>query len=405
MSTSVTKIPKHIIDDGKVYQRIEDELFEGYSQVLPEVPKVRPYLNWIGPKLTLESWRHVAAFFKWAYDDSKSEVQVRLYFHKENGVWKPWAFPQKHGTGMTTTELPEEEGNERVKAGIAKGWVEGGTIHSHCSATAFQSGTDKENERTKNGVHITIGKIDKDEYDIHGRVSFRGTFYEIAWYHWFEMPEGLEGLPFKFRDQVMQYFLTRAVPDGSPFPDEWKKNVIKQSWSGGGYQGGYRGHNTSGFRTPQGHLPWGEHYGAGSGNGSRSGSREDDDRGVVEVPSEFIPRGKRSKKEKKQLRKELKANIARAERVELNDADAARVNETAIEVIKMCSGYAIDVDELFILTYRDARFLDTRDDLILDDYEAILKKAGVLSKDVEDWIHELTIAGLDPGGSYAGEVH
>ncbi len=33
------------------------------------------------------------------------------------------------------------------------------SAHHHCSASAFQSGTDEENERGQDGLHITVGRM------------------------------------------------------------------------------------------------------------------------------------------------------------------------------------------------------------------------------------------------------
>jgi hypothetical protein len=364
----MSEIQKYVIDDGKVYQRIQDDLFDGYAQVMPELPRIKPYLSYVGPKIGMSDWRSVVAFFKWAYEDSKSEVQVRLYFNKETGVWKPWAFPQKHGTGMTTTELPEKEGDERVKAGIAKGWIEGGTIHSHCSSSAFQSPTDKENESTKNGLHVTIGKVDTQIYDIHGRVSFKGTFYEVGWAQWFEMPEGLTGLPYSFRDDVMKYFLCLGIAEDQAFPQEWKDNVIKQTFSS-------PGRDTGAMR-----LPWGYYT---------------DDERFSSTKREINIAGddsfRRTKQEKKELRKDLKKVIELSEKIVDDDKPSQKIQAATKEVLRMLHNRATSTNELFMLSYQDPTWLDDRENGLLDAYEQILMGSGVLAADVEDWVRDLEI--------------
>lgn len=405
MSDTVIEIPQYIIHDGKAYQRIKenkDGLFDGYEAIMPALPVRAPWLGYVGPKIPLEEWQKVAAFFKCMYDETKSEVQVRLYLNKEEKIWKAWAFPQKRGTGMTTTELDEKEGDERVKAGIAKGWIEGGTIHSHCNAQAFQSSTDRENEKTKNGVHITIGKIDEGEYDLHGRVVFKGTQYEIGWANWFQLPEGVTGVPWKFRDDVMKWFLQQAVPSDFAFPEEWKENVIKETYQYRGPQGG--GHNERGFWGPRGEFQsWGSY--SERGNGAHS-DRDNDVTGVAHMSQEEIEivRSRRSKKEKRELRKELQSTLRIAKKANITDKEDAKLNRVAIKVIQLCNSRAIDTDELFILAMRDPRFLDKEDNQVLDEYEKILKNEGVIAADVEHHILELELTGVadETEGFYGG---
>jgi hypothetical protein len=234
---------KYIINDNQVFEWYEDPLFQGYVAV--PLPKSPPWVGYHGPKIPMEEWRKILAFFRWSYDESKSETQVRLYFHPAEGLWRAWAFPQEYGSGMTTKELPEDNCDERRRAGIGSGWLVGGTVHHHCSSKAFQSGTDKSNEETQNGIHITVGQIDKSFHDLHGRVSFKKHFYEAAWSEWFELPPGLDGLPSAFHDEVTEYFLCEANDNPDGFPAEWKANLIKKVWVSQSNPGWWKGENNS----------------------------------------------------------------------------------------------------------------------------------------------------------------
>ena len=88
------------------------------------------------------------SFFNQINKKEKSEAQVRLFYSDEKQDWKIWAFPQKSNTGMTTSELPEDpEWNEQWNSVTENGlYYQWGTIHSHCNAGAFASGTDKNDE-------------------------------------------------------------------------------------------------------------------------------------------------------------------------------------------------------------------------------------------------------------------
>lgn len=124
-------------------------------------------------KITLCQWRSVVSFFSKVNQKEKSEAQVRLFYSDERQNWRIWAFPQKSNTGMTTSELPEDpewntQWNSATENGVYYQW---GTIHSHCNAGAFASGTDKNDEANSPGLHITIGHLDKELIDLDVRFT------------------------------------------------------------------------------------------------------------------------------------------------------------------------------------------------------------------------------------------
>ena len=221
---------KYIVNKDEVFERYDDALFKGYVRTRPQVTKMDPYLSYVGPKISMESWKQILAFFDWAYKEHKVEAQVRLYLNQKQGTWQAWAFPQE-GEAAATTEVAEACDVECKKTELysAKGWIEAGTVHSHGAMPAFQSGTDKSNEDTKQGIHITVGKLGERVYDLHGRLTFRGVFYNVDWSDWFQLPPGLEGLPAALHSTVVQYFLTEHVTE-TAFPDAWKENLKKKEW-------------------------------------------------------------------------------------------------------------------------------------------------------------------------------
>ncbi len=126
-----------------------------------------------------------------------------------------------------------------------------GSTHSHGSMAAFQSGHDTKDETCKEGLHITIGNLDKDKYSLHARVcvhdrnlnrSFSGAmlsdFFEVD----LDFEESLQNLirhkqltkseaALKREDWLKDYMTTPTK--GATFPDWWKENIIKVTY---GYQ-------------------------------------------------------------------------------------------------------------------------------------------------------------------------
>ena len=141
-----------------------------------EVAKTGASFDWLGPKISPAAWAEMLAFFRWTYQTEKTESQVRLFVHPEHG-WKVWAFPQDSASSMTTKEVANDE-SRLQRAAIPEGYFPWGTVHHHCSMSAFQSGTDHADEVNVDGLHITIGNLDKEVYDLHARLYIKGNRFE-----------------------------------------------------------------------------------------------------------------------------------------------------------------------------------------------------------------------------------
>ena len=96
-----------ILHKDTVYEPVESQFYTGHQPV--KIVKGEPALSWKGGKISIEEWNKILSFFKWSYDTTKSETQVRLLYHPEQNNWKAWAFPQERGTGMTAKEVDGEE--------------------------------------------------------------------------------------------------------------------------------------------------------------------------------------------------------------------------------------------------------------------------------------------------------
>lgn len=142
-----------------------------------EVTKTAATFKWNGQKIRPDTWNQILAFFRWTQDTEKSEAQVRLFVHPQLG-WLAWAFPQTGGTGMTSKEVENEAATKQRAEIIPAGCIAFGTVHHHCTASAFQSGTDEQDEKRVDGLHITVGNLDDEKYSIHCRLYVKGNKFE-----------------------------------------------------------------------------------------------------------------------------------------------------------------------------------------------------------------------------------
>ena len=198
-----------------------------------EIKTGKGRLDYTGPKFTPEMWHQVLSFFRWTDKEMDSESQVRLYVNTKLGRWGAWAFPQEARTGMSAREIVSTETPEQAVERFASwgsepsgDWLYFCTVHHHCSASAFQSGTDEENERNQDGLHLTVGRMDAERHDLHARFYLAGNcFAPDMGCFWPVDPELATQVPASLLDELARFQMCQKVV--VDFPDAWRKNVIE----------------------------------------------------------------------------------------------------------------------------------------------------------------------------------
>ena len=198
-----------------------------------EVKTARGRLDYAGPPFAPEMWHQVMSFFRWTHKEMDSESQARLYVNQRLGRWGAWAFPQAARTGMSARELPEPEtpaqARERFASWDSKPsdeWLYFGTAHHHCSAGAFQSSTDEQNERNQDGLHLTVGGLDADRHELHARFYLDGNCFEPDFSRFWPVDPGLAAkVPPGMLDELARYQMGEKIT--VDFPDAWRKNIVE----------------------------------------------------------------------------------------------------------------------------------------------------------------------------------
>lgn len=155
------------VSNGKLLVQFESGLATGWKEgpaILQRSPIARPKI-----KMPLEIWREAVSFLVEVFDEMKIEAQC-IFFHKaETNEWQIFA-PWQWGTGGSTETIECVENTGAYNFLAQNGYECVGSIHSHCTMSAFQSGTDKDDEfGTGDGFHVTIGKMNDSVMDIHCR--------------------------------------------------------------------------------------------------------------------------------------------------------------------------------------------------------------------------------------------
>jgi len=197
-----------------------------------EIKSGKGQLDYTGPKFDPAMWHQVLSFFRWTDKEMASESQVRLYVNTKLGRWGAWAFPQEAGTGMSAREIVAQETAEQAVARFASwdsvpsgDWLYFCTVHHHCGASAFQSGTDEENERNQDGLHLTVGRMDAERHDLHARFYLGGNCFapDMSCF-WPVDPALAAQVPASLHDELARFQMgEKVVVD---FPDVWRQNVV-----------------------------------------------------------------------------------------------------------------------------------------------------------------------------------
>ena len=108
------------------------------------------------PKIPKQIFCSVFCLFRKVYEMYHSECNALLFYNEKKKKFKVGVPYQKVSyTGVAA-----------IKMGSPPNYITVGSIHSHSNFTAFHSGVDVLDEEYTEGLHITIGDIDKDQFSI-----------------------------------------------------------------------------------------------------------------------------------------------------------------------------------------------------------------------------------------------
>jgi hypothetical protein len=226
----MTTSPSLFSHKGKVYEASEDPFFYQLKEV-KLIPAKKTY-EWKGAKIPFAFWQNAVNFLLWTQDKYKSESVVTFFYNTVENKWAFHAFPQS-GIGMTVSRVKNEEAKKQ-RENWDEDWVEFGSIHHHCNAAAFQSGTDKNDEHDREGVHITLGNLESKVLDFDGRLILENDSHKFNCpSEWVELPHDfkleLPGLSDEAVDEILSsiftdYLLQTCYYDRKSFPEQWQKN-------------------------------------------------------------------------------------------------------------------------------------------------------------------------------------
>jgi hypothetical protein len=229
MSASTTR--KLVSCKGKLYELAHNALFN-YWQELPDIVVSNHDalgFSWNGGLIPFPIWEQIVAFMRWTQKEFDGEGHCTLFYNLTTKEWKAWPFPQRP-MGMTVSLLADDPQYALDRKQFGGDWVMAGSVHHHCSASAFQSGTDSADEKDKEGIHITVGHVLADKVDLHARKVMDGVMSECTLDEFIDEPDYVRLLPKWMRKGLAAkdaWKETYGNIDATAFPEEWKANVRK----------------------------------------------------------------------------------------------------------------------------------------------------------------------------------
>ncbi len=124
-----------------------------------------PYARLLLPPLSQIVMAKAVGFFRAVYAQQRTESAVLLHYHPSQG----WELSVPRQTAAPAHVKYEHEQH-------LDGYRCVGTMHSHAGMAAFHSGTDRADQATFDGIHITVGNMNhEDSFSIDARVFVNGN--------------------------------------------------------------------------------------------------------------------------------------------------------------------------------------------------------------------------------------
>jgi PRTRC genetic system protein A len=111
----------------------------------------------------------VMDFFSKVYKEHRSEAIVLLFYNEEKKVYKI----------VPPSQEVSAAGVDYTRAMTIDGYVMVGDIHSHANFSAFHSGTDDADEKSFDGLHITIGNNGSPDVSISASIVSNGQRFIV----------------------------------------------------------------------------------------------------------------------------------------------------------------------------------------------------------------------------------
>lgn len=138
--------------------------------------KIEPIQKTFYPVISYEIHRQSLAFLKAIYKKQQTEACILLLLDRDKPLTS-----QEYVIYIPKQECKSAHVHYVVNYDeIPNNLFLAASIHSHPSFGASQSSTDHKDEFQFDGIHITYGKINLDNFEVHARICLNGKVYDSS---------------------------------------------------------------------------------------------------------------------------------------------------------------------------------------------------------------------------------
>jgi hypothetical protein len=188
-------------------------------------------------------------FFRKVWFLHKSEAYVTLLYSAKLNQYQLWCPKQEVSMASVNYDRTDQPSFTERKE---DDWQMCGTIHSHCDFSAYHSGTDVGDEATFDGIHITLGHVNRAQFSMAASMAInekretlepenccsgvvRVANKEISSRPWMSF-----GDTFYFDLELSEEDAQTLVADTAVIDAEWMPKVTHRGFfTGGGSVGGF----------------------------------------------------------------------------------------------------------------------------------------------------------------------
>lgn len=180
------KMPFYLVSREGIYLRKWATLGTGTirlntmpDNVVGKIGNYNGFFSWDAPPVPAILCAQIVDFFRRIWDKHRAEAEVILTARVESvegrATVKDWRvfIPTQRvsGGGVESVFEPTH---------IARNHLIVGSMHSHCNFSAFHSGIDEADAKGMDGLHITIGHVDKTVPQYAAMVSINGMHVDYS---------------------------------------------------------------------------------------------------------------------------------------------------------------------------------------------------------------------------------
>lgn len=169
------------------------------------------------PKLPAKDVWRIKTFFKKVVEQHHSEASTSLFFNKQTNEYKVYVPKQRVSHGGVKYDRSAMTHLEEMQDFLCVG-----TIHSHCDFGAFHSGTDIGDEEDFDGLHVTFGNNNLDEFSISACIVVNGYRLQVDP---LTVLDGIEPVPSRTGFYKLATLAPELEAEWSTGLDDWMINV------------------------------------------------------------------------------------------------------------------------------------------------------------------------------------